>query len=54
MTIEVRYAASSPRRNASDVFGGVSGEADRNHRVFGMEDNYIFVKHKRNTNWFTQ
>jgi hypothetical protein len=41
MTIEARYAASargsSPHRNASDVFGGVSVEvADRNRRVFGM------------------
>jgi hypothetical protein len=42
MTIEAKYAAStrgsSPHRNASDVFGGVSGEVctDRNRWVFGM------------------
>jgi hypothetical protein len=42
MKIEARHAVSghgsNPHRNASDVFGGVSGEvcADRNRRVFGM------------------
>jgi hypothetical protein len=61
MTIEARYAAlarsSSPHRNASDIFGSVTGEvcADRNRQVFGMHycvmpaiqyntNNYVRVK----------
>jgi hypothetical protein len=47
--MEARYAASvrgsSPHRNASDVFGSVSGEvdADRNRRVFVMPKQVILT-----------
>jgi hypothetical protein len=51
--LEAMYAASgrgnSPDRNASEVYGGVSEEAcaDRNRRVFGMQNNISALKNHK-------